>query len=542
MPDARLRVRGAGAVREATFGAVCEPLVVDAGEVVHVEVVGAEPDSVVSLELGRDVVSLRTDSRGGARWADRDLLSALAGRLAVRACGLSVPLEVRPNKLTEAALLAMLDDLEATASGLSAELGGQATGAVPRAASHADAVLAELEAAAGVVGEASAWIRRKPLHRTVERVRPVPAPSPRLSARDARWLARSPAALRMAVPGRALAVKRDRVRDLDLPENRGVVGLLSHLQGLVEQLEQNIAAERSRIHVGRAERERFRTRRGNLYAERDVPRLRALVSRSERVAALRSDLDRARIRCGLPASLPAAPMLPRSAAVEGHPGYWNLRRLWERLHGVGHVEPRLAFAPLDDIDTLYEVWSVLQVVAALAEIAGTTSEEVLELGTQGWFVELPRRVAVAQIGDAQISVLYEPAIGRDGDGQLARVTGRAPLRPDVCLLVRRPGARARAHIFDAKHRLDRSQPREVPLSAVHEVWTKYGEAFGYRGDGAPAVDSVWVLYPGETSEPFTISPHMLEAEWPAQRLRVGAVPLLPRRRGALSRILRLLLR
>ena len=547
----RLRVRVRNRLGEAVRGVPPSPAITaEAGDVLRVELAGAEPFGVIELAIGREHLPIRADADGAAQYSDRGALDAVAGRLRVRADGLEVAVDVRPSKLTESALRAMLDDLEALAAGLSNDLGGRAEGALSSESPHPDALLSRLENVVGAVGEAAAWVRRRPLHRVDERVRPVPANSPRLSARDARWLARSPAAVALAsarAPGRALAVRRDRRLDLDLPENRGVIGLLDHLRGLVEALGRAVDDERARLAAGRNARERFRTRRGNLFDERDRPRLAALDVRFRRISLLRADLERARVRSGLPPDLPGAHLLPRTAAVEGHPGYWNLRVVWERLHGVGRIAPSVELAPLDDLDTLYEVWCATQVVAALADRAGRRASEVIQIRTDGWFARLaPGEIAAVLFNGIdgtddssaiRATLEYEPEIAHGGSGELARLTRGAPLRPDLVLTIRRAGHPPHVHIFDAKHRIAREHPHQVPRDTLHEIWARYGEDIVFRADQLPAIRSVWILYPAAVDTPYLVSRRMLDSAWPPDRLRVGAIPLVPGCPQALGAVL-----
>jgi len=206
---------------------------------------------------------------------------------------LELAMNVKPSKLAEHSLQALLDDLDALAPGLSADLGGTGLMAADRSA-EPEALLQLMEEATGIVAESTAQIRMHPLHRLRESVSAVPATSPRQTARDVRWLCQHPVAeLRARSSGRDAGVHRNSVRDLDVEENRGAIGVLGHLQSVLDEMGGLLEQERLRIETGRAAREAFRTERGNLFQERDVPCLRAITSRRLRIQALAGEISRA---------------------------------------------------------------------------------------------------------------------------------------------------------------------------------------------------------------------------------------------------------
>ncbi|MCB9535834.1 MAG: hypothetical protein H6704_06175 [Myxococcales bacterium] len=526
-------------------------LEVRGGARVALRVIGLAPHGEVILRAGRARHRLQADERGKATWLDPTWLSAAAGRVTVLVeDGVEPPLRawlaVRPTKLDVAAVRAMVGALEGIARGLASDLGGDAEHVVADLgggeAMHPDAMLARLEQAVGVLGRVAPSIRNSPIHRQRERPQAVPARAPRMRARDVRWLARSPAALRIEASGRAVRVEPRVQVDLDLVENRGLVGLLGRLREALEKVEARLRAERDRLLAGRADREAFYTERGNLFSEQDLPRLQAVEDRLLRVEYLRGELDAAPARLGLPAGLRPAPRLPRTARVARHPGYWQLHRVDAALAEAGELAPPRVFAPTRNLDDLYEVWTLVALTDALCRRFGGHLDRDLRRVHDGWFVRLPRgEVWSARAGDVTWRLLYEPKVAYAGDGPLARITGGAELRPDAVLVKEMAGMPVWAHVFDAKHRRDRARADRAPWSAVEDIWLKYGEWIGRRGELQPLVGSVWVLYPAKWNRPVLAAPGMLHRDWPPDRLRGGAIPLLPENEEALGRVLDVLL-
>src|SRR5690606_22023551 len=151
---------------------------------------------------------------------------------------------------------ALLEELEALASGLTLDLGGRA-GRVT--ASTPEAALQALDGAVRSLGAAVAWVRRRPIGRARERVFAAPAARPRSSADDVRWLARHPVArMRAEASGQGVAVVRQRDLDLDVPENRGALAVMDRLDAIAAELGAAVDAERHRLMEARSAREAFR--------------------------------------------------------------------------------------------------------------------------------------------------------------------------------------------------------------------------------------------------------------------------------------------
>jgi len=517
------------------------------GRPLVLEVGGVEPGAELTVRVGTDDVDFVVPAQGLLRWSPSLLLDAVAGSVPVRVTHpggdeLETSLDVRPSKMAEESLLALLQDLDDLSPGLAADLGGKGLVAPGRVAPN-ERLLQLLEQITGLVAEATAQVRAHPLHKVRERVTAFPSSRPRLTARDVRWLAQHPAAqLRATAAGRDVDVRRDRKMELDVPENRGVVQLLDHLSGLVDGLVALIREDRQRIEASRAVRENFRTSGGNLFKERDVPRLRSLSAREERVRTLAHELTQARRRTGLPGDLPGGPLL-RSARVESHPGYWGLHRIGTLVTDVEAPPPAPMLQPLGNLDDLYETWCAIQMASALADWAGTSLGKVLRLEEAGWFVRLPRgEIVRVEKGGKEYRLHYEPQYHWKGRGDLVKLHPGRPWCPDLVIEVREQDRPVELHVFDAKHRIDPEKPNRLPMEALKEVWFKYPDSIGFRKSGLPAVSSVWILYPGDRAELRLNSPQMLRSDWPQQRVSGGAISAVPGAdpdlQGLITRLLR----
>lgn len=521
------------------------PVRVEPGRPLVVEVRGVAPNEPVVVAVGSDEQELTTSQEGVVRWSPSHLLDATAGVVPLQVMrldgeALSLSLDVKPSKLAEQSLRALLDDLDALAPGLSADLGGAGLTATDRHA-QPEALLQLMEEVTGVVAEATAQIRMHPLHKVKQRVTAVPASAPRMTAPDVRWLCQHPAdELRARSTGREAAVHREIRRDLDVAENRGAVGVLGHLRTVLDGLDDVLEQDRYRIEAGRAAREAFRTDRGNLFQERDVPRLRAITARRERIGALTAEVRRAYRRTGLPRSVPAGE-LHRSDRVESHPGYWGLYRVAQLVRGVRAPSASPVLHPVRNLDELYETWCAIQMASALAAWAGTSLGKVLRLESAGWFVKLPQgEIARVQRGDREFRLLYEPLYPFRGDGLIVKLHHGRPWAPDLVIEERAAGQPVTLHVFDAKHRIDPTRRDRLPVDALREVWFKYPDSIGFRETMLPAVASAWILYPGPEYLVRLHSPQMLSDDWPPDRVRGGAVSLVPGAGDAVKSLQRLL--
>lgn len=502
------------------------------GRPLVLEVSGLEPAERVAVELGGDDLELTASEQGKLRWSPAHLLEAVAGIVLLQVrrrdgSTLGLELDVKPGKLAERSLVALLRDLDAVSAGLSADLGGRGGVYTDRRAGP-EGLLQILEQVTGVVAEATAAIRTHPLTQVREVITVVPAASPRLTARGARWLCQHPVAQERArASGREAAVRVRIDRDLDVPENRGAMGVLARLQALLRDVGVQAEEERLRIEAGRAAREAFRTRRSNLFAERDVPRLRALASRQARALGLAEQVQRARRRTGLPGSLARGPLC-RSARIEEHPGYWGLYRVADLVEKTQAPLPAPALQPVRNLDELYETWCAIRLASVLAKQAGTSIGKVLRLEESGWFVRLARgEIARVEIRGREFRLHYEPVYEWAGRGPLVKLHPGRPWSPDLVIEERSAGQPVALHVFDAKHRIDPNRPDLLPMEAMREVWFKYPDSIGFAQSLLPAVASAWILYPGRAPGVHLLSPRMMSPDWPTGRVRGGAVSLVP---------------
>lgn len=489
-----------------------------------IEVEGLAPGAEVALRVGAREVWLEADNAGRASWSDPRLLAATAGQVTLACEGARLTFEVSPTKLVYEAVLALLDDLENASPGLARDAAG--VGSVDlRAAS--DAVLHELEQLVGRLASAASGVRARPIARERERARPVTASAGLQRSADARFLAQRPHEVaRVEGRGPAVGVHRERQRDLDTLENRGVLATLDLVAARLRACAEEVDTERARLRRGRAAREAFRTEFGSLWSERDAPRMLALDALGARVEALQVALRRARSTTGLPNLHPRPAAMSRTAKVVAHPDYWAYFQTGREVEALSGAPPA-GLAAVRSLDELWERWCALDLARALLRLR---PDARLGFGGGGWFSELePGPVLEA----ADLRLLYEPAYAYR-DAPIGKLHPGSPWRPDLVLEVRGAAGPA-VHVFDAKFMTDPAFPQRPPKEAVREIWWKYGESLGDR-DGRPVVRSVWALWPGDGV--WTLGPGMLRADWPEVRLRGGAIGRDPRRPGdALDRVL-----
>ncbi len=497
--------------------------------------------SGASLErrVGEHVHQLVADDEGGLRRALPDVLVAVAGLVSVGLSAgdveLGARLVVRPTRLATEALVSLLDALEDLAPGLAGDLGGRA--GVERAhTSPAEAMLRLLERLEGPIVSACARVRAQPIaSRSVHRRAFVSDRAP-VSSADLRWALTHPARVaRVRAGGRQVGVLAEEHVELDVAENRGLLALFQQLERLGDAVGEVLTAEEARLLGARARREAFLTQRSNLFAERDLPRLKALRRRRDRLVALQRNLVHAERSLGLPATMRAAPFA-RSARAERHPGYWALFRAWVEVRGLLPLRAMPSFLPLRNTDELYELWTTLAFVEALGRLLGRTLLDQLPV-EQGWFAELPRGELVSvEVSGLELVVHREPAYGHGGDAAIQKLVPGRPWRPDIVLEVRAAGQPVALHVFDAKHALRSAGPDRAPLELFDKPWLKYVDSIGTRA-GVPLVESCWMLYPGRFDRPLWKTPSMKGAGWPGDRPLGGSVAFAPGRLDALERVL-----
>jgi hypothetical protein len=483
---------------------------------------GHAPGAALELWVGDDLLELRADARGEARWSAPGLLGQLAGEVRVGLGEQEVRFQVRPDKLVSEAICAMVSDLESVGEGLAQAVGARSTFAGLRSREGA---LSVLERAVGLAASAAPALRRRPLHRPQEVVRAIPRETGPRTAADVRWLATHPVqTLRASASGRAVAVSRERRMDLDVPENRGALAAYDRLQSAVVGMRGLVSDELQRLEAGREVREAFLTERGNLWLERDLPQVAALGQRQQRLEGLRQELGSVRRRAGLPELRPRGSRMLRTARVEAEPAYWTTYRAQELVLEVerGQLPPQPA--PVRTLDALWEQWSVVAVVRALTTLLGSPSSG--RLVDPGWFSTLRQGVVASwSTPERQVQVLYEPVYAYRGEEDVQKLHPGRPWRPDVVVEVCWADGTFDLHVLDAKFRWEAGS---APWSALIEVWWKYGESLGDK-DGLPLTRSCWVLWPGDGVR--LVGPRMLHPRWPIERLRGGTLGLQPGEEG-----------
>ena len=188
-----------------------------------------------------------------------------------------------------------------------------------------------------------------------------------------------------------------------------------------------------------------------------------------------------------------------------------------------------------DLARLYETWCVLAVVREAAdELGAEMPAEPFGTQTHGARRRLGRgarhRVVLAGAA-ATLELHYEP-----------RLAGPAALlvqRPDLLLVLRRPGEGARRAVLDAKYRRDDTPAYRARFGAAGPPADALGALHRYRDaivdpEGAPLVSTAAALFPAEPEAGFGDS-----LLWRSRAtVGVGAIPLLPGHTGWLRAWLR----
>ena len=156
---------GGGWISAAAEG---EPVPVRGVGDLRVRSAGHPPNAEVTLHIGERVVELMSDAEGALDWSMRGLLGTVAGRVRIAVDGAALTLLVRPEKLTNDALAALVGDLEAIAEGLAQDAGAVATLGLHRSR---EGDLAGLDQAVGLAGSAAASIRSTALPTPIRKMR-----------------------------------------------------------------------------------------------------------------------------------------------------------------------------------------------------------------------------------------------------------------------------------------------------------------------------------------------------------------------------------
>lgn len=196
--------------------------------------------------------------------------------------------------------------------------------------------------------------------------------------------------------------------------------------------------------------------------------------------------------------------------IRHNPAYRQVYRLWQELQRLPalDVESEMFYLPVHELPRLYEVWCVVQVVAALLEQPGvgvrTQQFVVQKEGNRGHTVALVEDVPLLILNwhDVVIHLRYQPRYyplhGGDGGqgGEQKENVGSLDChmhKPDIAVEVMHPSRLPSVLLFDAKYRLTASGG--VPEDALADMYTYLGSIGTYPDKRA--VEEAVVLYPGE---------------------------------------------
>lgn len=243
-----------------------------------------------------------------------------------------------------------------------------------------------------------------------------------------------------------------------------------------------------------------------------------------------------------------------STVLHRRTGYRDVFRHSVRLRQAAHVPLGESLVrdllEVKDIAQLYELWCYFALARILESEIGTPAT-ARRLVPSAFSVGVPWDFQIAWPGKATLTYNARFSHSR---GQL-RHSYSVPLRPDITLEAPRTGGTS-LHLFDAKFRLQ-SLKLAMPIDDADSddqaderrgtfVRGDLYKMHAYR-DAIPAVESVWVLYPGTEFRFFCANGTRLMdvAEAANNGLEgVGAIPFTPPAdtSNALGAVLRRLLR
>ena len=460
------------------------------------------------------LTSRLTAADGGRTWHGPIRLGAVAGRTRFRLDVDGVPeasfaLDVQPTRLhPQRDLGPMRREVEETLAGFAFRYLRPAD--VPAQERHGDAAPATalrlLLATLDDLERALATVGRQPLS-DLERTRQV-VPAARIRRPDAA-LARAVRQGKGAGAWTAGAVPiRERVPEstarptADTPEHRWLRDRLRATRQSVQQ----IASDEARRTPSLRRRHALRDL---ALAERRL----GYLLRAEPLAA---------------AGSPPGAVTPRLLRAPGYAeAYAACRRLRLSLDLAGGP----GSAPLVELHELYEVWTYLAVLRAVARVLGQPVDPASFVRADPVGLRLAVRAGHAHAVRfaGPVAVAYQP---RFGGGLLAQ-------RPDLLLTIGK-GEERRRYVLDAKYRLDDAAgyvrrhgsagPPEDALGDLH----RYRDAIVERG--RRTVREAVALFPLREAEPGAFGQSRL---WQSiGTLGVGAIPLLPGETGYLERWLR----
>ena len=429
---------------------------------------------------------------------------------------------VAPTKLSLADVGAMRAEVEAAAAGLALaslrpatlEGGGAETAAAP------PVWLAALAASVGALEGAAAEIDRRPALDTDRPARAVRADRVRRPSAETRAAARRAANRRAAnrrggvadvLPGRPARLTADTAA------HRWLAGRLDRL---LAQLDALAAGEGRRRPTARRDAVRH-----------EVDGLR---ERVRRVRALSVWGGPPTGGGGAGRRPPAVPPLALRRRPAYAAAYDALRALDRGLDlEVGGLD-----VATQDLGVLYETWAGLAVLRAVADALGAGAPPApFRVDAEGADVRVrPGQRVVVEGASASVEVVHTP--------RFPAPPALLVQRPDLWLVVRRPGRAPVRVVLDAKYRRDDSAgyrrrhgaagPPEDALGTLHRYRDAIIDPVGAGPGGAGgAVDLAAALFPGDDGPAFRASRLWTSLD----ALGVGAVPLRPGHEGALRDLL-----
>ncbi len=196
--------------------------------------------------------------------------------------------------------------------------------------------------------------------------------------------------------------------------------------------------------------------------------------------------------------------------IRHNPSYRQIYRLWQELHTLPalDVESDIFHVPVHELPQLYEVWCVVQVMAALLEQPGVrvrTQRFIAQKdGSRGHTFGLVEDVPLLMLNwhDVIICLRYQPRYYPLHSAHIAQCEEHTETigsldchmhKPDIAIEMMHPAQLPSVLLFDAKYRLTASGG--VPEDALADMYTYLGSIGTYPDKRV--VQQAAVLYPGE---------------------------------------------
>jgi predicted component of viral defense system (DUF524 family) len=256
----------------------------------------------------------------------------------------------------------------------------------------------------------------------------------------------------------------------------------------------------------RVRRLRARLERSEQHAVRDeLTELNRSLTAARREASFLDEVSSPR---QLPTQLTMV-LLRRPAYRAALEGFLEFRRTVR----IRLEEPALD-APLENLPALYETWGTLQVIKALADVAGelgwTMEERVFQRDVSGLFLRVLRSGRAALIvrdaaSGTTVKLIAQRTYHRQGKPLRSASYEQ---RPDIAIEIEKPGRPLRVMIFDPKYKLESEElggevtdgrPKKVDIDKMHA----YRDAIRDESEDR-VVDFAAIIYPGAATERFGV--------------------------------------